>query len=141
MGLPLVATNDLHYVHREQHEAHDALLCVGTGSMVEQTNRMRFEREEFYLKSAAQMAALFPDQPEAITNTRRIAEMVDLQFTFGKLRLPHFPVPDGHTVEAGCARSASAGSSGATARSPPRSSSGSTTSWASSSRWATRATS
>ncbi len=99
MGLPLVVTNDLHYVHREQYEAHDALLCVGTGSMVEQTNRMRFETDDFYLKSAAQMAALFPDQPEAITNTKRIAEMVDMQFDFDTLRLPDFPVPDGYTVE------------------------------------------
>ena len=99
MGLPLVVTNDLHYVHREQYEAHDVLLCVGTGSMVEQTNRMRFETDDFYLKSAAQMAALFPDQPEALTNTRRIAEMVDLRFDFGTLRLPDFPVPDGYTVE------------------------------------------
>ncbi len=96
-GLPLVVTNDLHYVHREQYEAHDALLCVGTGSMVEQTNRMRFETDDFYLKSAAQMAALFPDQPKAISNTRRIAEMVDLRFDFETLRLPDFPVPQGHT--------------------------------------------
>ncbi len=104
MGLPLVATNDLHYVHREQREAHDALLCIGTGSMVEQTNRMRFETDDFYLKSAAQMAALFPDQPEAIRNTRRIAEMVDMQFDFDTLRLPDFPVPDGYTVESLAAR-------------------------------------
>jgi DNA polymerase-3 subunit alpha len=99
MGLPLVVTNDLHYVHREQYEAHDALLCVGTGSMVEQTNRMRFETDDFYLKSAAEMSALFPDQPEAVTNSRRIAEMVDLELPFGQLRLPDFPVPDGYTVE------------------------------------------
>ncbi len=99
MGLPLVVTNDLHYVHREQREAHDALLCIGTGSMVEQTNRMRFDTDDFYLKSTAQMAALFPGQEEAIRNTRRIAEMVDMQFDFETLRLPDFPVPDGHTVE------------------------------------------
>jgi DNA polymerase-3 subunit alpha len=99
VGLPLVATNDLHYVHREQHDAHDALLCIGTGSTLSDPKRFRIDGEEHYLKSAAQMAALFPDQPEAIANTRRIAEMVDLRFEFGQLRLPQFPVPDGHTVE------------------------------------------
>jgi DNA polymerase-3 subunit alpha len=99
MGLPLAVTNDLHYVRRDQHEAHDVLLCVGTGSTVDQTNRLRFETDDFYLRSAAEMAALFADQPDAIRNTRRIAEMVDLRFQFGQLRLPDFPVPDGHTVE------------------------------------------
>ncbi len=99
MGLPLVATNDLHYVRKAQHEAHDALLCIGTASNIDTQNRMRFETQEFFLKSAAEMAALFRDVPEAISNTRRIAEMTDLKFTFGQLRLPHFPVPDGHSVE------------------------------------------
>ncbi|MDQ3447866.1 MAG: DNA polymerase III subunit alpha, partial [Chloroflexota bacterium] len=99
MGLPLVATNDLHYVRKAQHEAHDALLCIGTASNIDTANRMRFETQEFYLKGAAEMAALFKDVPEAISNTRRIAEATDLKFTFGELRLPHFPVPDGQTVE------------------------------------------
>ena len=99
MGLPLVVTNDLHYVHQAQHEAHDVLLCVGTGHNLDTPNRMRFETRDFYLKTAAEMAALFPDQPEAIRNTRRIAEMVDLTLPLGELRLPHFPVPDGETVE------------------------------------------
>ncbi|MFV2063781.1 MAG: DNA polymerase III subunit alpha, partial [Chloroflexota bacterium] len=98
-GLDLVATNDLHYVRKEQAEAHDVLLCVGTGSNLDTTNRMRFETEEFYLKSAAEMERLFPDNIEALTNSKRIAEMTDLQMTFGELRLPHFPVPDGFTVE------------------------------------------
>ncbi|HET7677538.1 MAG TPA: DNA polymerase III subunit alpha [Candidatus Limnocylindrales bacterium] len=98
-GLPLVATNDLHYVRREQAEAHDVLLCIGTASNLDTPGRMRFETPEFYLKSAAEMARLFADQPEAVANTRRIAEMTDLRFSFGQLRLPQFPVPDGHTVE------------------------------------------
>ncbi len=98
-GLPLVATNDLHYVRKAQHEAQDVLLCIGTASNVSDVKRLRFETEEFYLKSAAQMAALFPDHPEAISNSRRIAEMTDLKFDFGHLRLPDFPVPAGHTVE------------------------------------------
>ena len=98
-GLPLVVTNDLHYVRPDQSEAHDVLLCVGTGNNLDTPNRMRFETHEFYVKSAAQMAALFPDQPEAIRNTRRIAEMTDITLPLGQLRIPHFPVPDGHTVE------------------------------------------
>ena len=99
VGLPLVATNDLHYVRRDQSEAHDVLLCVGTGNNLDTPNRMRFESADFYVKSAAEMAALFPDQPEAIANSRRIAEMTDLALPLGQLRIPHFPVPDGETVE------------------------------------------
>ena len=99
VGLPLVVTNDLHYVRPDQAEAHDVLLCVGTGNNLDTPNRLRFETPEFYLKSAAQMAALFPDNLEAIRNTRRIAEMTDIELPLGQLRIPHFPVPDGHTVE------------------------------------------
>ncbi len=98
-GLPLIATNDLHYVHKAQHEAHDVLLCVGTGSNLDTPNRMRFEGEDHYLKTAAEMLALFPDQRQAILNTRRLAEMCDLKLPLGELRIPHFPVPDGETVE------------------------------------------
>ncbi len=98
-GLPLIATNDLHYVHKAQHEAHDVLLCVGTGSNLDTPNRMRFEGEDHYLKTAAEMLALFPDQRQAILNTRRVAEMCDLKLPLGELRIPHFPVPDGETVE------------------------------------------
>jgi DNA polymerase-3 subunit alpha len=98
-GLPLVVTNDLHYVHKAQSEAHDVLLCVGTGSNLDTPNRLKFESAEFYLKSAAEMFALFPEQREAYRNTRRIAEMVDLELPLGQLRIPHFPVPEGQTVE------------------------------------------
>ncbi|HEV8053965.1 MAG TPA: DNA polymerase III subunit alpha, partial [Candidatus Limnocylindrales bacterium] len=99
VGLPLVATNDLHYVHQSQAEAHDVLLCIGTASNIDTPGRLRFDTQESYLKSAAEMAKLFAEVPEAIANTKRIAEMTDLQFTFGQLRLPDFPVPDGHTAE------------------------------------------
>ena len=75
------------------------LLCVGTASNLDTPGRMRFETQEFYLKSAAEMAALFGDVPQAIANTRAIAEMTDLELPLGKTRLPDFPVPDGHTVE------------------------------------------
>ncbi|HEY3523041.1 MAG TPA: DNA polymerase III subunit alpha [Candidatus Limnocylindrales bacterium] len=99
VGLPLVVTNDLHYVRSEQHDAHDVLLCVGTGSNLDTPGRMKFETSDFYLKSAAEMAALFPDQREALLNTRRIAEMCDVELPLNQLRIPHFPVPDGETVE------------------------------------------
>jgi len=98
-GLPLVATNDLHYVHREQSAAHDVLLCVGTGSNVDTPGRMRFETDDFWLKSAAQMAARFPGQPEAIRNTRLINEMCNVELRLGHTLIPHFPVPDRETVE------------------------------------------
>ena len=99
-GLPLVVTNDLHYVHQGQSEAHDVLLCVGTGNNLDTPGRMKFETDNFYLKSAAQMAALFPDQREALLNTRKIAEMTGgLRLPLGQLRIPHFPVPHGETVE------------------------------------------
>ncbi len=98
-GLPLVVTNDLHYVRRDQADAHDVLLCVGTGNNLDTPNRMKFATDDFWLKPAAEMAALFPDQREAILNTRRIAEMCGLQLPLGQLRIPHFPVPDGETVE------------------------------------------
>ncbi len=89
---------------------------------------MKFDTDDFYVKSAAQMAALFPDQPEAILNTRRIAEMTDLSLPLGQLRIPHFPVPDGYTIETWLRASASAGSSVATGRSRRSSRRGSTTS-------------
>ena len=98
-GLNLIATNDLHYVRRDQHEAHDVLLCVGTGSNLDTPNRMRFETDEFYLKSATEMAALFPDNLDAIRRTREIAERIDVKLPFGQLRIPQFPVPEGETIE------------------------------------------
>jgi DNA polymerase III subunit alpha len=99
LGLPLVATNDLHYVRREQAPAQDVLLCVGTASNLDTPGRLKFETDDFYLKSAAEMAALFPGQPEAITNSKRIAEMCDVKLPLGQLRIPHFPFPDGESVE------------------------------------------
>jgi DNA polymerase III subunit alpha len=99
LDLPLVVTNDLHYVRADQSEAHDVLLCVGTGSNLDTPGRLRFETHEFYVKSAAEMAALFPDQLEAVRNSRLIAEMTDVTLPLGQTRIPHFPVPDGETVE------------------------------------------
>src|SRR5207248_5435541 len=70
-GLPLVVTNDLHYVREAQHEAHDVLLCVGTGNNLDTPGRLKFDTSEFWLKPASAMAALFPDQREALLNSRR----------------------------------------------------------------------
>jgi DNA polymerase-3 subunit alpha len=109
VDLPLVVTNDLHYVHREQSDAHDVLLCVGTGNNLDTPGRMKFETDHFWLKSAAQMAALFPDNREALLNSKRIAEMCDLQMPLGTLRIPHFPVPDGETVESWLRKECQAG--------------------------------
>ncbi len=97
--LDLIVTNDLHYVRRDQHEAHDVLLCVGTGSNLDTPGRLRFETSEFYLKSAAEMASLFPDNLDAVRRTRTIAEMVHMKLPFGQLRIPSFPVPKGETIE------------------------------------------
>ena len=99
MNIPLLATNDTHYTVPEQHEAHDLLLCIGTGSNLDTPGRLRFESNEFYLKSPEQMRSLFRGElPDAMDNTLRVAEMVDLRLEFDQLRLPHFPVPDGETA-------------------------------------------
>ncbi len=95
---PLLATNDAHYTRREEHEAHDVLLCIQTGSNQDDPNRLRFEGDAFYLKSAAEMRALFPpDQfPEACDSTLAIAERAKVDLDFGRILLPQFPVPPGH---------------------------------------------
>src|SRR4051794_23274072 len=92
---PLLATNDSHYVHREDHLAHDALLCVQTGSTIDDPNRFKFEGDEHYLKSAYEMRSLFAEVPEACDNTLWIAERCNVEIEFGKPRLPRFPLPDG----------------------------------------------
>ena len=109
VGLDPIVTNDLHYVRREQHEAHDVLLCVGTGAKLKDANRLRFETSEFYLKSAAEMAALFPDNLDAIRRTRAIAETVEMKLPFGQLRIPSFPVPEGETIESWLRKECQAG--------------------------------
>src|SRR4029450_3949316 len=91
LDLPLVVTNDLHYVRREQHEAHDVLLCVGTASNLATPGRPKAGTDDFSLKCAAEMAARFPDHVEAITNSKRIAEMCDLELTLHQTRIPVFP--------------------------------------------------
>ena len=94
-GIGLVATNDLHYVRREDAEAQDVLLCIQTTSNVDDPGRMRFPNDSFYLKSAEEMAELFGGYPEALENTCRIADRCNVKLEFGHLLLPEFPVPDG----------------------------------------------
>ncbi|MBR2490277.1 MAG: DNA polymerase III subunit alpha, partial [Ruminiclostridium sp.] len=96
-GIPLVVTNDAHYLTRADAAIQDVLMCVQMGRTVEDPTRMRFETEEFYIKSEAEMAALFPDWPEAIENTARIAERCNVDFQFGTYHLPEFKLPEGYT--------------------------------------------
>ena len=99
LGIPLVATNDLHYVRREDASVQDALLCIQTGKTLKEENRMRFESQEFYLKSAAEMAAVFPDDPEALRQTLEIAERCHVDFDFNHLYLPEYQVPEGENLD------------------------------------------
>ena len=98
-GLPLVVTNDAHYLRREDAEMQDVLLCIQTGKTVDEENRMKFETEEFYLKSEEELRQLFPGLDEAFENTAKIAEQCNLEFTFHEYHLPSFPVPAGYTNE------------------------------------------
>ena len=98
-GLPLIVTNDAHYLRREDAEMQDVLLCIQTGKTVDEPNRMKFQTQEFYLKSEAEMLSLFPNCEEAFENTVRIADMCNLEFTFHEYHLPAFPVPEGYTNE------------------------------------------
>lgn len=96
LGLPLLATNDLHYTHAGDAEAHEALLCVQSGSTLLDPNRFRFDAQEFYLKTPAQMRELFSEHPESCDNTLLIAERCEVEFTEREL-MPRFPVPEGET--------------------------------------------
>jgi DNA polymerase-3 subunit alpha len=93
IGAPLLATNDSHYCARSDAEAHDALLCVQTGTLVSDPKRFKFESNEHYLKSAAEMRHLFRELPEASDNTLLIAERANVEIEFGNPKLPEFPVP------------------------------------------------
>jgi DNA polymerase-3 subunit alpha len=95
LGAPLLATNDSHYTSREDHVAHDALLCVQTASNMDDPKRFRFEGAEHYLKTAAEMRSLFAELPEACDNTLWVAERAQVTIEFGKPKLPAFPLPEG----------------------------------------------
>ena len=99
MGLPLVATSDVHYVLREDAEAQDILLCVNTGKFRTDTNRMRMDTNEFFLRSPEEMAAAFPGQVEAVKRSQEIADSVHLELELGKRHFPVYSPPDGQTSE------------------------------------------
>ena len=95
-GLPLVVTNDAHYLKKEDSRTQDVLMCIQMGKTVDDPDRMRFGSEEFYLKSEDEMRCLFPNEDEAFQNTVRIAERCNVEFTFGKYHLPEFKLPPGY---------------------------------------------
>src|SRR5438105_440516 len=98
-GLRLCATNDLHYVHRHDSEAHDVLLCLQTGARFNDPNRWRFSTQENYLKTPAEMIEAFQDLPQALASTLEVADQVDLKISLGATLLPPFDVPDGLTPD------------------------------------------
>jgi len=98
-GLKVIATNDVHYVRREDADAHDVLLCIQTSTLVQEAQRMRMTDDSYYMKSPAEMEALFGEVDGALSNTLLIAEMCDVQLDFDTYHLPHFPVPEGDEPE------------------------------------------
>ena len=99
LNLPLVVTNDAHYLRREDSVIQDVLLCIQTGKTVDDPKRMKFQTDEFYLKSEEELRQLFPNCQEAFENTAKIAQRCNLDFEFHKYHLPSFPVPEGYTNE------------------------------------------
>src|SRR5215470_7811069 len=98
-GLKLVATNDVHYVEKGHSHAHDCLICIGTQTTLHDTKRMRYQMEQFYLRSAEEMKALFAEIPSAVQNTLEVAEKCNLEIEFGKLHFPIFHPPEHFTRE------------------------------------------
>jgi DNA polymerase-3 subunit alpha len=96
-GAPVVATNDCHYIRREDSEAHDVLLCIQTGKTVDDADRMRFDTDQVYFKSAEEMLQAFKELPEACAASIEVAEKCNLKLDFGTMHLPHFPLPEGHS--------------------------------------------
>jgi DNA polymerase-3 subunit alpha len=96
MDLGLVAANDVHFLDRSHHEAHDVMICIGTGSMVHDEKRMHYV-PELYFKNGDEMAAIFGEVPEALSNTLRIAERCNVEFEFGKAKYPDYRPPEGRT--------------------------------------------
>ncbi len=94
-GIQMVATNDVHYLSKDDASVHDVLLCIQTGKTVDETERMKFDSPEFYFKTAGEMAALFADYPEAVNNSLRIAERCNVEKDFNQRHLPEFNLPEG----------------------------------------------
>jgi DNA polymerase-3 subunit alpha len=99
MGVPLVATNDVHYIRADDTRAHDALLCINTGKLLSDDNRMRYREREFHMKTVAEMGSRFADVPEALENTLEVAARCDLALEFKERHAPVFPTPEGVTPE------------------------------------------
>ena len=97
-GIALVATNDVHYTYETDADSHDILLCLQTGKRLSDENRMRYEGGQYYVKSEAEMRALFPYALEAVENTQKIADRCHVEIEFGHTKLPNFPVPKGYTT-------------------------------------------
>ena len=98
-GTPIIATNDIHYTNRDDAPAHDVLLCIQTGSTLADTTRMKFNSDNFYLKSGEEMAALFPGRPGVLENTLKIAERCNVEIKFGEYLLPNYDIPEGYTAD------------------------------------------
>ena len=99
MSIPLVATNDCHYLNRDEAQAHEVLLCIQTGKTMHDAGRFRFSTDELYFKSPEEMKKAFAHSPEAIAETAQVAERCNLELTFGEAHFPIFPVPEGETLD------------------------------------------
>jgi len=99
LGLPVVATNDVHYLNAGDHKAHEVLLCIQTGKTMKDADRWRFSAQQFYFKSPVEMQALFGELPEALKNTIAVAERCNLELKFGQILLPKYTVPEGYTLD------------------------------------------
>jgi DNA polymerase-3 subunit alpha len=95
LGIPLVCTNDIHYISKDDARAHEVLLCIQTGKTMDDEDRMKFQTDEFYLKSPEEMESIFASVPEALENTLSIADKCCLELDFSKTHLPRFDVPEG----------------------------------------------
>jgi DNA polymerase-3 subunit alpha len=109
LGIPLVATNDSHYTHRHEADAHEALLCVQSGSTLDDPNRFKFDGDGYYIKTAAEMRQMFREHPEACDNTLLIAERCEVEFNTSANYMPRFPVPDGETEDSWLIKEVEAG--------------------------------
>jgi DNA polymerase-3 subunit alpha len=99
LDIPLVATNDVHYINREDASSHDLLMCIGTNSSIYDDKRLKMAGDFYYLKSPQEMAELYEDIPQALENTERIADMCNLKLEFGRLHLPEIDLPQGKTAD------------------------------------------
>lgn len=99
LDIPLVATNDCHYLDKDYSKSHDVLLCIQTGKTIDDPKRMRKETNEFYIKSPSEMIEAFRDHPSAIRNTKKIADACNVEIELGKFHLPDFKVPEGYTKD------------------------------------------